>query len=54
MQKESLINSMYYASKFINMVPLNETPEKTEGYEGFYHLTSMKGLVGADRSSIYS
>ena len=36
---------MYYASKFINSVPLNESPEKTEGYEGFYHLTSMKGLV---------
>ena len=34
--KGKLINSMYYASKFINMVPLNETPEKTEGYEGFY------------------
>jgi tripeptide aminopeptidase len=27
------------------MVPLDETPEKTEGYEGFYHLTSIKGLV---------
>ena len=43
--KGKLVNSMYYASKFINMVPLNETPEKTEGYEGFYHLTSIKGLV---------
>ncbi|MDA8859357.1 peptidase T, partial [Flavobacteriaceae bacterium] len=43
--KGKLINSMYYASKFINSVPLNESPEKTEGYEGFYHLTSMKGLV---------
>jgi tripeptide aminopeptidase len=43
--KGKLVNSMYYASKFINMVPLDETPEKTEGYEGFYHLTSIKGLV---------
>ena len=43
--KGKLINSMYYASMFINSVPLNESPEKTEGYEGFYHLTSMKGLV---------
>lgn len=43
--KGKLINSMYYASKFINRIPLNESPEKTEGYEGFYHLTSMKGLV---------
>ena len=43
--KGKLVNSMYYASKFISMVPLGETPEKTEGYEGFYHLTSIKGLV---------
>ena len=43
--KGKLVNSMYYASKFINMIPLDETPEKTEGYEGFYHLTSIKGLV---------
>ena len=43
--KGKLVNSMYYASKLISMVPLDETPEKTEGYEGFYHLTSIKGLV---------
>ena len=43
--KGKLVNSMYYASKFINMIPLDETPEKTEGYEGFYHLTLIKGLV---------
>ena len=27
------------------MIPLNESPEKTDGYEGFYHLTSINGLV---------
>ena len=43
--KGKLVNSMYYASKFINMIPLDETPEKTEGYQGFYHLTSISGLV---------
>ena len=43
--KGKMVNSMYYASKFINMVPLNESPEKTDGYEGFYHLTSINGLV---------
>ena len=43
--KGKLINSMYYASEFINKLPLNESPEKTEGYDGFYHLTSIKGLV---------
>ena len=43
--KGKMVNSMYYASKFINMIPLNESPEKTDGYEGFYHLTSINGLV---------
>ena len=43
--KGKMVNSMYYASKFMNMVPLNESPEKTDGYEGFYHLTSINGLV---------
>ena len=36
---------MYYASEFINHLPNNETPENTTDYEGFYHLTSIKGEV---------
>ena len=36
---------MYYASKFIEALPKDETPEQTEGYEGFYHLHSMEGKV---------
>ena len=43
--KGKMINSMYYASKFIEALPKNETPEKTEGYEGFYHFHSMEGNV---------
>jgi tripeptide aminopeptidase len=43
--KNKMVNSMYYASEFINQLPSNETPESTEGYEGFYHLTSIKGEV---------
>lgn len=43
--KGKMINSMYYASKFIEALPKNETPEKTEGYEGFYHLHNMEGNV---------
>ena len=43
--KGKMINSMYYASQFIETLPINETPEKTEGYEGFYHLHSMEGKV---------
>jgi tripeptide aminopeptidase len=43
--KGKMINSMLIASDFINSLPKNEVPEKTEGYEGFYHLYSMKGEV---------
>ena len=43
--KGKMINSMYYASKFIEALPKDETPEQTEGYEGFYHLFSMTGKV---------
>ena len=43
--KGKMINSIYYASKFIETLPKNETPEQTEGYEGFYHLHSVIGKV---------
>ena len=43
--KGKMINSIYYASKFVEALPKNETPEQTEGYEGFYHLHSMEGKV---------
>lgn len=39
--KDTLINSMNIAARFQLMMPLEETPECTEGYEGFYHLTSI-------------
>lgn len=43
--KHKMLNSMRVANQFIIMLPRWETPEHTEGYEGFYHLTSMKGDV---------
>ncbi|RNC80201.1 MAG: peptidase T [Winogradskyella sp.] len=43
--KGKMVNSMYYASEFINSLPSNETPEQTEGYEGFFHLYSTEGKV---------
>lgn len=36
---------MRIAYQFANMLPRHETPEHTEGYEGFYHMTSMQGSV---------
>lgn len=43
--KGKMVNSMYYASEFINALPRLETPEHTEGYQGFFHLTSIDGKV---------
>jgi len=43
--KGKMINSMYIATDFINSLPRLETPEHTEGREGFFHLTSIKGEV---------
>jgi len=43
--KGKMINSMYIASDFINSLPRMETPEHTEGREGFFHLSSVKGEV---------
>lgn len=43
--KGKMINSMYIAQEFINSLPRMETPEHTEGYEGFFHLCSIKGEV---------
>ena len=43
--KHKMINSMRIANQFIIMLPRWETPEHTEGYEGFYHLIGMEGSV---------
>lgn len=43
--KGKMINSMTIASDFINRLPSAEVPERTEGYEGFFHLYSMEGKV---------
>lgn len=43
--KHKMVNSMRIANQFIIMLPRWETPEHTEGYEGFYHLIGMEGSV---------
>lgn len=43
--KNKMINSMLVAQQFAAMLPQRETPEHTEGYEGFYHLIAMSGEV---------
>ncbi|MBO6630788.1 MAG: peptidase T, partial [Psychroserpens sp.] len=43
--KGKMVNSMYIATEFINALPRMETPEHTEGYQGFFHLHHMEGKV---------
>lgn len=43
--KHKMINSIRVANSFIAMLPRWETPEHTEGYEGFYHLVGIEGSV---------
>lgn len=43
--KHKMINSLRIANQFVIMLPRWETPEHTEGYEGFYHLVGMEGTV---------
>ncbi|KII76718.1 peptidase T [Vibrio renipiscarius] len=43
--KDKMVNSMNMAARFQMMMPADETPECTEGYQGFYHLKSAKMSV---------
>ncbi|GAA4812334.1 peptidase T [Litoribaculum gwangyangense] len=43
--KGKMINSLYIAQEFINSLPRIETPEHTEGYQGFFHLHDVNGNV---------
>ncbi|MBW2937597.1 peptidase T [Aureisphaera sp. CAU 1614] len=47
--KGKMVNSMYIAMDYINSLPRLETPEHTEGREGFFHLHNMKGEVDCTR-----
>ncbi|MFA9397018.1 MAG: peptidase T [Clostridiaceae bacterium] len=43
--KNKMINSSLVANEILNQLPKDEVPEKTERYEGFFHLLSIKGDV---------
>ncbi len=43
--KHKMLNSTRVATQFASMIPRWETPEHTEGYEGFYHLVHIEGTV---------
>lgn len=41
--KNTMINALQLAIDFHNQLPKNEVPEKTDGYEGFFHLADLSG-----------
>lgn len=43
--KGKMVNAAKIAMELHGCLPADETPERTEGYEGFYHLTSIQGDV---------
>ena len=43
--KNKMVNAIRVANEFMSLLPGNETPEATEGYEGFYHVVGIEGSV---------
>ena len=43
--KNKMVNAIRVANEFMNLLPGNETPECTDGYEGFYHVVGVEGSV---------
>lgn len=43
--KNQMINAMHLAMEFNSLLPVDQRPEYTAGYEGFYHLIDIQGEV---------
>ncbi len=43
--KNQMVNSILVAHKIVQALPPEQRPEHTEGYEGFFHLTSFEGDI---------
>ena len=48
--KGKMINSILIANKFLKKLPKHEAPEKTQDYEGFFHVSNISG--NRDRKSV--
>ncbi len=48
--KGKMLNALRVATAIVESIPSNESPEQTEGYEGFYHLMSING--GVDKAEV--
>ena len=48
--KDKMLNAGRIATELAQMLPQDETPETTDGYQGFFHLTSISG--GCEQASL--
>lgn len=48
--KGRMLNALRVATAIVETIPAGESPEQTDGYEGFYHLMSISG--GVDRAEV--
>ena len=48
--KNKMINALHVSNELVELLPVNERPEFTSGYEGFFHLIEMSGSV--DEASV--
>ena len=48
--KGKMLNAGRIATELVQMLPQDETPETTEGYEGFFHLTNIQG--GCEKADV--
>ena len=49
--KGKMVNASLLAAEFISMLPADERPETTEGYQGFFHLTGVQSQTEQARLS---
>lgn len=49
--KGKMINANRLAAEFVDLLPKDETPEETEGYQGFYHLLGIESNIEQARLS---
>lgn len=48
--KGKMLNAARIATELVALIPADETPETTSGYEGFYHLTGIEG--GCEKATL--
>ena len=49
--KDQMVNALQLAIDFHNQLPEDDRPEKTDGYQGFYHLMNLTGTVEEAQAS---